>query len=82
MVEGRLRKFFEESTLLKQAFVMDSERTVEAVLKDAAKDLGGPVIGDGIRRLPARRGHPEGCGSGVTALRMFTGNCQRSGAPT
>ena len=38
MVEGRLRKFYEESTLLKQAFVIDSERTVETVLKDAAKD--------------------------------------------
>ncbi len=59
MVEGRLRKFYEESTLLKQAFVMDSERTVEAVLKDAAKDLGGPVtvtdfvafrLGEGIQK--------------------------------
>jgi elongation factor Ts len=43
MVEGRVRKFFEESTLLKQGFVMDSERTVETVLKDAAKDIGGDV---------------------------------------
>jgi elongation factor Ts len=59
MVEGRMRKFFEESTLLKQAFVMDSERTVEAVLADAAKDLGGPAtvtefvafrLGEGAQR--------------------------------
>ena len=59
MVEGRLRKFYEESTLLKQAFVMDSERTVETVLKDAAKDIGGPVtvtdfvafrLGEGIQK--------------------------------
>ncbi len=59
MVEGRLRKFYEESTLLKQAFVMDSERTIEAVLKDAAKDIGGPVtvtdfvafrLGEGIQK--------------------------------
>jgi elongation factor Ts len=59
MVEGRLRKFYEESTLLKQAFVIDSERTVETVLKDAAKDLGGAVsvtdfvvfrLGEGIQR--------------------------------
>ena len=57
MVEGRLRKFYEESTLLKQAFVIDSERTVETVLKDAAKDLGGAVDGHRFRRLPARRGH-------------------------
>jgi elongation factor Ts len=59
MVEGRLRKFYEESTLLKQSFVIDSERTVETVLKDAAKDLGGAVtvtdfiafrLGEGIQR--------------------------------
>ncbi len=59
MVEGRLRKFYEESTLLKQVFVMDSERTVETVLKDAAKDIGGPVtvtdfvafrLGEGIQK--------------------------------
>jgi elongation factor Ts len=45
--------------LLKQAFVMDTERTVEAVLKDAAKDADGAVtvtdfvafrLGEGIQR--------------------------------
>ena len=59
MVEGRLRKFYEESTLLKQAFVIDSERTVETVLKDAAKDVGGAIevtefvvfrLGEGVQR--------------------------------
>jgi elongation factor Ts len=59
MVEGRLRKFYEESTLLKQAFVIDSERTVETVLKDAAKDIGGAAtvtdfmvfrLGEGAQR--------------------------------
>ncbi len=59
MVEGRLRKFYEESVLLKQVFVIDGERSVETVLKDAASDLGGPValvdfvafrLGEGIQR--------------------------------
>lgn len=59
MVEGRVRKFYEESTLLKQAFVIDAERTVETVLKDAAKDVGGAVtvtdfiafrLGEGVQR--------------------------------
>ena len=59
MVEGRLRKFYEEAVLMKQQFIMDTERTVEAVLKDAAKDVGGPVtvndfvafrLGEGIQR--------------------------------
>jgi elongation factor Ts len=59
MVEGRLRKFYEEAVLLKQVFVIDGERSVETVLQDAAKDVGGPVtltdfvafrLGEGIQR--------------------------------
>ncbi len=59
MVEGRLRKFYEEAVLLKQQFIIDTERSVEAVLNDAAKDLGAPVaisdfvafrLGEGIQR--------------------------------
>jgi elongation factor Ts len=59
MVEGRVRKFYEEAVLPKQAFVMDPERTVETVLGDAAKEVGGPVavtdfvafrLGEGIQR--------------------------------
>jgi elongation factor Ts len=59
MVDGRMRKFYEESVLLKQVFVIDGERTVEAVLKDAAKKAGAPVtvtdfvafrLGEGISR--------------------------------
>jgi elongation factor Ts len=59
MVDGRMRKFFEESTLLKQAFIIDTEKTVETVLKDAANDVGGPVtvtdfvvfrLGEGVQR--------------------------------
>jgi len=60
MVEGRLRKFYEEAVLLRQVFVLDGERSVETVLKDAAKDVGGPVtvtdfiafrLGEGIERV-------------------------------
>ncbi len=59
MVDGRMRKFYEESVLLKQAFIMDTERSVEAVLKDSAKDVGAPVtvtefvafrLGEGIEK--------------------------------
>jgi elongation factor Ts len=59
MVEGRIKKFYEEAVLLKQAFVMDTDRTIETVLNDAAKDVGAPVtvtdfvafrLGEGIQR--------------------------------
>ena len=62
MVEGRLRKFYEESVLPKQIFVIDGERSVETVLKDAAADIGAPVsvtdfvafrLGEGISREEA-----------------------------
>jgi len=43
MVEGRLRKFYEESVLLKQTFVIDGDRSVEEALKAAEAEIGGPV---------------------------------------
>jgi elongation factor Ts len=59
MLEGRLRKFFEESVLLKQAFVMNPEQTVEAAAAEAAKAAGAPVsvkafvrfaVGEGVEK--------------------------------
>lgn len=59
MVEGRMRKFFEEVVLLKQAFVLNPDLTVEAALKDAEKQIGAPAkisgyvrfaLGEGIER--------------------------------
>lgn len=62
MVEGRLRKFYEESVLLEQIYVVDGETRVSAVLERAAKDVGAPVriaafrrfaLGEGIERKEA-----------------------------
>ncbi|MER9652039.1 translation elongation factor Ts [Mesorhizobium sp. M0152] len=59
MVEGRLRKFYEEVVLLKQAFVLNPDITVEKALKDAEKDIGAPAkisaylrfaLGEGIEK--------------------------------
>ncbi len=60
MVDGRLRKFFEEVVLLSQAFVVDAEKTVEAALKAAEAKRRRADQGDGVRRLPARRRRREG----------------------
>ncbi|WP_297737570.1 translation elongation factor Ts [uncultured Maricaulis sp.] len=56
MVEGRMRKFFEEVVLLKQAFVMDPDKTIEQVLEAAAKDLGAPVEISGFVRMALGEG--------------------------
>lgn len=59
MVEGRLRKYYEEITLLEQVFVIDNETKIAKVLENAAKDVGAPVtvkaftryvLGEGIEK--------------------------------
>jgi len=59
MVEGRIRKFYEEVVLLSQAFVVDTEKTVAQALKAAEAELGEPVevtrfvafrLGEGVER--------------------------------
>ncbi len=56
MVEGRLRKFFEEVVLLKQAFVMNPDQTVEQLVAETAKELGSPVAITGFARLALGEG--------------------------
>ena len=51
MVEGRMRKFYEESVLLEQVFVIDGENSVGKVLENAAKDVGAPIELAGFARL-------------------------------
>lgn len=59
MVEGRMRKFYEENCLLDQTFVIDAETKVGSVLDAAAADAGKPVsvgafglfvLGEGIEK--------------------------------
>jgi elongation factor Ts len=56
MVEGRLRKFYEEVCLLEQIFVIDGETKVSKVLEAAAKDVGAPVAIAGFVRLQLGEG--------------------------
>ena len=62
MVEGRLRKFFEEVVLLKQAFVMNPDQTVEQLVAETAKALGSPVAVKGFVRLALGEGVDKGDG--------------------
>lgn len=59
MLEGRMRKFFEEICLLDQVYVMDNDRKISKVLKDAESEVGAPVeltgfvryqLGEGIEK--------------------------------
>ena len=51
MVEGRMRKFFEEVALLSQAFVINPDLTVGDAIKAAEKDAGAPIEVTGMARL-------------------------------
>ncbi len=59
MVEGRLRKFYEDVVLLEQTFIIDNETKVSKVIEAAAKQAGAPIeiaaiaryqLGEGIER--------------------------------
>ena len=59
MIEGRLRKYYEEVVLMSQTFVIDGETKIEKALKNAEGDVGSPIkitgfcrfaIGEGIEK--------------------------------
>jgi elongation factor Ts len=56
MVEGRIRKFYEEVVLLKQAFVKNPDQTIEQLVAETAKQVGSPVTVKGFARLELGEG--------------------------
>ncbi|MDI9637529.1 translation elongation factor Ts [Kamptonema cortianum] len=59
MVEGRLRKFYEESVLEEQVFVIDGKTRIKDVVANASKELNAPIklaafvrfgLGEGIEK--------------------------------
>ena len=59
MVEGRIRKYYEEIVLLEQIFVIDGKSKISEVVEEAAKEIGSPVkiasyaclrLGEGIEK--------------------------------
>jgi elongation factor Ts len=60
MVEGRLRKFYEEVVLTSQVFVIDGETRIEKVLENAAGDIGAPVALTAFARFELGEGVDKG----------------------
>lgn len=56
MVEGRIRKYYEEVVLMEQVFVVDGKNKVSQVVKDAEKDIGAPVKINGFKRFTLGEG--------------------------
>lgn len=62
MVEGRLRKYFEEVVLMEQKFIVNDTMNVKTLLSNLSKDVGSPVkigsflrveVGEGLQGLEA-----------------------------
>ena len=56
MVEGRVKKYYQEVVLLEQIFVMDNKSSISQVLIDSAKDIGAPVTISGFLRYELGEG--------------------------
>ncbi|MDE2462810.1 MAG: elongation factor Ts [Alphaproteobacteria bacterium] len=56
MVDGRMKKFFQEQVLLEQTFVIDGETPISKVIEKAAKDLGQPITLTGFVRYQVGEG--------------------------
>ena len=54
IVEGGMRKYFEEVALLEQVYVIDGESRVSKVVEAAAADVGAPVRVAGFVRCSLR----------------------------
>ena len=59
MIEGRVRKYYDEVVLEEQAYIMDPDKKVKQVIADAAKELGAEVklsgyvcfkLGEGLQK--------------------------------
>lgn len=60
MVEGRLRKFYQDVVLLQQAFVHDPDNTVAKALEAAGKEAGAPIKITGFYRFALGEGIDKG----------------------
>jgi elongation factor Ts len=62
MIEGRLRKFYEDVVLNEQAYIIDNKKNISSAVSDLSKELNAPVsisgfvrfaLGDGIQKAEA-----------------------------
>lgn len=56
MVEGRLRKFYQEAVLLEQDFVVEPGTPVGKAIQSASKAIGAPITLSGYRRFALGEG--------------------------
>jgi elongation factor Ts len=73
MVEGRLRKFYQEVVLEEQTFVIDGETKVADAVSAAAKEAGAPVRVAGFVRFELGEGVEKGESGFAAEVAAHTG---------
>jgi len=73
MVDGRMRKFYEESVLMSQIFVIDGETPVAKVIEKASKDFGAPIEIEGFVRFQVGEGIEKQTGDFADEVKNLSG---------
>ncbi|HTQ12418.1 MAG TPA: translation elongation factor Ts [Rhizomicrobium sp.] len=74
MIEGRMRKYYEDVVLLQQTYVLDGETKIEKVLEKASKDFGAPVAIEGFVRFQVGEGIEKTNGDFADEVSKLAGN--------
>jgi len=73
MVDGRMRKFYEESVLMSQIFVIDGETPIAKVIEKASKDFGAPIEIEGFVRFQVGEGIEKETGDFADEVKSLSG---------
>jgi elongation factor Ts len=73
MIEGRIRKFYEEVVLEKQAFVMNPDQTVAGFIEASAVEAGAPIALKGFVRFTLGEGVEKEEGDFAAEVAQMTG---------
>jgi elongation factor Ts len=74
MLEGRMRKYFEDVALLEQTFVIDQETKIAKVIENASKDFGAPVEITGFFRFQVGEGIDKVAGDFADEVSKMAGH--------
>ena len=56
MIEGRMRRFFDETVLLRQPYVLNPDQSFEEALREAEAAAGAPIVVSGFAHLKVGEG--------------------------
>jgi elongation factor Ts len=73
MMEGRMRKYYEETVLMQQTFVIDGETQIAKLIEKASKDLGALVEIEGFVRFQVGEGIEKAQGDFADEVAQMAG---------